>query len=290
MRFSEKDFLDCVDVINGKNYDYGNDVLYRNCGFDCLPVPGASPIDTKLSSVIWLIGKSYSADPTRSAPKNTFSNNGLGRSFETIANGVYSLSEYTGFYEELKSLTKEKYDYDYGKDQKLLERTVLLLDKLNWMMKKAMKTIAEEKGNNDSEIDNVVSFCSKFLHFMCPHLFFIIDSISLSGGAALFANTKGRRLDVSDINPSTYIEIDTAKAFMKEQYQDVSPQSLDSSGLNGATKTYCVHCLRAYRLACFLNANGKKCEPQITGDPDSCYMPRLVDAILMRITKDTEKE
>lgn len=289
MRFSEKDFLDCVDAINERNYDYGNDVLYRNCGFDCLPVPGASAIDTKLSRVIWLIGRSYSADPTRSAPKNTFSNNGLGRSFEAIANGVYSLREYTDFYEELKLLTKEKYDYDYEKDQVILKRTVLLLDKLNWMMKEAMKAIAGEKGDNDPKIDNVVSFCSKFLHFMCPHLFFIIDSISLSGGAALFAKTKGRRLDVSDINPSTYIEIDTAKAFMKEQYQDVSPQSLDLIEHNEAITTYYAHCLRAYRLACFLNANGKKCKPQITGDPDSCYMPRLVDAILMRITKNTAK-
>lgn len=289
MRFSEKDFLDCVDVINDKNYDYGNDVLYQNCGFNCLPVPGASAIDTKLSSVIWLIGKSYSADPTRSAPKDTFSNNGLGSSFEKTANGVYSLREYTDFYKELERLTKEKYDYDYEKDRELLKRTVLLLDKLNRMMKKAMKTIAEEKGNNDTKIDNVVSFCSKFLHFMCPHLFFIIDSISLSGGAALFAKTKGRRLDVSDINPSTYIEIDTAKAFMKEQYQNVSPLPLDLNEPHEAITTYYAHCLRAYRLACFLNANGKKCKPQITGVPDSRYMPRLVDAILMRITKNTAK-
>lgn len=289
MRFSEKDFLDCVDAINDKNYDYGNDVLYQNCGSGCLPDPGASAIDTKLSSVIWLIGKSYSADPTRSAPKDTFSNNGLGSSFEKIANGLYSLREYPDFYEELKLLTKEKYDYDYEKDQVILKRTVLLLDKLNWMMKEAMKAIAEEKEIKDPKIDNVVSFCSKFLHFMCPHLFFIIDSISLSGGAALFAKTKGRRLDVSDINPSTYIEIDTAKAFMKEQYQDVSPQPLEFIKPNEAITTYYAHCLRAYRLACFLNANGKKCKPQITGDPDSRYMPRLVDAILMRITKNTEK-
>lgn len=287
MRFSEKDFLACVDDINGKNYDHGNDVLYRNCGFDCLPVPGASAIDTKLSSVIWLIGKSYSADPTRSAPKDIFFNNGLGSSFEKIANRVYFMKEYTDFYEKLKQLANQKYDYDYEKDQEFLKSTVLLVDKLNWMMKEAMKAIAEEKGIKDPKIDNVVSFCSKFLHFMCPHLFFIIDSISLSGGAALFAKTKGRRLDVSDIKPSTYIEIDTAKAFFKEQYQDVSPLSLDLEKPPEAITTYYAHCLRAYRLACFLNAKGKKCEPQIAGDPDSRYMPRLVDAILMRITKNT---
>ena len=82
MRFSLDDFLDCVDDINAGNYDYGNEVLYRNCGFDCLPVPRTSTIDTKFSSAIWLIGKTYSADPTRSAPKGAFSNNGLGGSFE----------------------------------------------------------------------------------------------------------------------------------------------------------------------------------------------------------------
>lgn len=50
MHFSKDDFLSCVDIITSKNYDYGNEILYRNCGFDCLPEPGASQIDTKFSS------------------------------------------------------------------------------------------------------------------------------------------------------------------------------------------------------------------------------------------------
>ncbi len=278
MRFSKDDFLSAVTAINKTNYDYGNDVLYRNCGLACLSAPGDAQSGTKLSSAIWLIGKAYSADPTRSAPKGYFSNKGLGSSFAYIAKEIYASSHYKEFYGQLQLLRGKTFCYRYEDDQSILLQTVNLVDTLNEMIKAAM-----EKDAMDAKSDNVVSFCSKFLHFMCPDLFFIIDSYSLNGGVALFSGKATKTLYTPENNLSENICIDsTAKDYFKKNYPLPAPSE---NGFSDAIKTYYLHCLRGYRLACFLHDNGKICTAQIESDPSSCYMPRLVDSILMRIEK-----
>lgn len=285
MQFTKDDFLSCIDIINNKNYDYGNDILYRHCGFDCLPKPGSSQIDTKLSSIIWLIGKAYSADPTRSAPANTFSNKGLGNSFEQIAQKVYGLTdEYSEFYESLKKLRAKNYSFDSSRDdQETLLKTVQLVDDLNKMLRAAMTSLARDKNPDASESENVMSFCSKFLHFMCPQLFFIYDSFSFSGGSALFGKTKDRVLDPPTAEVEKRIRIDNdAKKFFKAK--TIAPLSND---FTEPISSYYKHCLRAYALASFLKKSEKECAKQIADSEESRYMPRLVDSILMRITKET---
>ena len=286
MAFSKDVFLACVDTINDKNYDYGNEVLYRNCGFCCLPEPGAATIDTKFSSAIWLIGKSYSADPTRSAPKNAFSNKGLGSSFEQIAKNVYHSEDYPDLYERLKQLREKNYTYNNdADDQKTLLETVKLVDTLNEMVKGAMTKAAREKKLDETDSENVMSFCSKFLHFMCPRLFFIFDSFSFSGGSALFGRAMNKVLDATTNESSICVPIDKeAKSFFKTVFPLSSPPN---GSLEEPIKSYHTHCLRAYSLACFLKKENKICKPQIDGDPNSGYMPRLTDAILMRITNET---
>lgn len=273
-----KEFLRCVDTINNNNYNYGNEVLYQNCGFSCLKDTG------KLSSAIWLIGKSYSADPTRSAPKDTFSNKGLGSSFERIATELLNSENYEEFYNQLENLREKKYTYTNPRsDLKILEETVSLVHTLNTMIKNAMSKVAEDKKLKKLDSDNVVSFCSKFLHFMCPHLFFIIDSYSRNGGHTLFSTrTNQRTLYIQDQkdDPQNMVIDSTVK---KHFHDDYLP-SPSASYHEPAIKDYYKHCLRAYGLARFLHKNGKNCARQITDDPTSRYMPRLVDAILMRIT------
>ncbi len=282
MGFSVDSFLSCVDIINSKNYDYGNDVLYRDFGFACLPEPGVSQIDTKLSSIIWIIGKTYSADPTRSAPKGTFSNKGLGSSFEYIAKEIHAFSHYNRFYQELRSLRGKVYSYRYEDDQFILQQTVKLVETLNEMVKSAMEKAAAKKEVPENKSDNVVSFCSKFLHFMCPDLFFIIDSYSFNGGIALFSGNANRILYISEDDPSENLCIDKdTRGYFKKTYSHPDPEVDYSDSI----KSYYKHCLRAYHLACFLHDNKKTCTPQIDGDPNSRYMPRLVDSILMRITE-----
>ena len=278
MHFSKDSFLSCVNSINADNYNYGNEVLYRNCGLACLPAPGASQMDTKLSSAIWLIGKSYSADPTRSAPKGAFSNKGLGSSFESIANSVYQSAYYEGFYHALQQLSGKTYTYRYEDDQEILLQTVTLVHALNEMIKNAM-----EKDTADAKSDNVISFCSKLLHFMCPNLFFIIDSYSYNGAVALFSGNTAKTLRAPASAAAKNVSIDKdARQFFKQNY------SLPHSCVNDfsdSIKAYYNHCLRGYRLACFFNDCNVACFQQIESDPHSCYMPRLVDSVLMRIEK-----
>lgn len=282
MFFSEKNFLECVDIINETNYCYGNDILYQHCGFSCLP---DHKLDSKFSSAIWLIGKSYSADPTRSAPRKAFSNNGLGTSFEQIAQKVYGLDEYPKFYDRLKKLREEEYSFDRSKyDQEKLLETVQLVNDFNEMMKSAMTSIARDKTPDASESENVMSFCSKFLHFMCPHLFFIYDSFSYSGSSALFGNAKDRVLvpPTAEIDKRIETGDDTKKFFNAQALVPLNNHFIEP------ISSYYKHCLRAYALAAFLKKHKKECVKQIADREDSCYMPRLVDSILMRIAKKTE--
>lgn len=281
-------FLKCVKIINENNYNYGNEILYQKCGFSCLPSPEVKN-DTRFSSAIWLIGKSYSADPTRSAAKNTFSNQGLGSSFESIAKKVHSRTEYEVFYEGLKALSENSYTYEYDlcqKDIDLLEKSVSLVAQLNMMVKNAMEAIAKEKAKTDSSIketnsDNVVSFCSKFLHFMFPHIFFITDSYSYTGGVALFSGTADRTLCVSNDPSQNAIVDNSVRSYFNTNYTLPKPSKEEFS--KEPILSYYKHCLRAYRLACFFHGKDQACALQIKNNPDSAYMPRLVDSVLMRI-------
>lgn len=285
MKFSEAEFLSCADTINKRNYDYGNDILYRNCNFDQLPVKGSAEIDTKLSSMIWLIGKAYSADPTRSAAKGTFANEGLGSSFEAIAEGICCGSgNYADFHQRLQTLREERYSYQYEEDRDILRETAELVSMLNDMITSTMKQAAQAKGLKKTDTKNVVSFSSKFLHFMCPHLFFITDSYSFNGGVALFSGKADRTLYIADQDSDRNITIDKeARAYFKA-HPSVAPLWAEDLAKE-KTDPYYMHCLRCYHLACFLHGHGKTCALQIDGDPDSSYMPRLVDSILMRITE-----
>lgn len=284
MQFTKDNFLSRIDIINNTNYNYGNDILYQHCGVDCLPKPGSSQIDTKLSSIIWLIGKAYSADPTRSAAKGTFANKGLGSSFESIAKGICVSKDYNYFYHELLALCDQTYSYQYEKDQSILQKTAELVAVLNGMITTTMQQAAEVKKLDKEKVKNVVSFSSKFLHFMCPNLFFIIDSYSINGGIALFSGNATKILYIADKGSPENICIDKTVRDYFKKYLSVDP--LRSKDLVKAKdRPYYMHCLRCYHLACFLSDNKQTCKPQINGDPNSCYMPRLVDSIMMRITE-----
>ncbi len=234
--------------------------------------------------MIWLIGKAYSADPTRSAAKRTYENKGLGSSFESIAKGIRNSGQYSDFHKELSKLRKITYSYVYENDRSILKDTAKLVATFNGMIVTTMQEAAQEKNLDHSKVKNVISFSSKFLHFMCPHLFFIIDSYSFNGAVALFSGKSNRKLYISDEDAAKNMDIDqaTQNYFKKHLLVDTLWKEDLANAQNDA---YYAHCLRCYCLACFLKQNGKQCKEQISGDPTSVYMPRLADSILMRITK-----
>lgn len=268
--FTETDFLKHIDEVNKTNYVYGNEVLYKNFSFSIMPHPSATAYNIKkLSSAIWIIGKAYSADPTRSAA-SLVASSGLGLSFDAIAESIVNHPNYNVLYEKLDNLQSKKYSFTFARDEHILNDCVYCVNLLNDMVKDAMGVGSE----------NVVSFCSKFLHFMCPNVFFIIDSLSLAGGIGLYSGRTKRLFKIETISSSDWLEItSSARQFFNSMAAIPSIKTSYSEPI----KTYFYHCARCYSLAIFLNDAGKKCEPQIIGIGTSTYMPRLVDSILMRI-------
>lgn len=272
--FTSEDFLSCVEAVNKNNYVYGNDVLYRAFDLRVLPHPSVSkPGVGELSSALWVIGKAYSADPTRSASTTLIASSGLGLSFHTIALGIVGHSEYKTFYKKLVGLKDKKYTFVWEQDKAIVQECIACLDMLNSMIKDVM----------GSGSHNVVSFCSKFLHFMCPDVFFIIDSLSLAGGITLYSGWGTRVFEAEMIPAADWLEIaDAAREYFKAEsaYQSIGVSDIACSD---DAKVYRMHCRRAYAFAVYLNKNGQVCAPQIKGIGASSYMPRLVDSVLMRI-------
>jgi len=268
--FTKTDFLKHVDEVNKTNYVYGNEVLYKSFSFSIMPRPSATIYNiNKLSSAIWIIGKAYSADPTRSAA-SLVASSGLGLSFDAIATAIVNHPNYNIFYDKLDKLKSKKYSFTFTKDEHILNDCVYCVSLLNDMVKDAMGIGSE----------NVVSFCSKFLHFMCPNVFFIIDSLSLAGGIGLYSGRVNRSFEIETIPSSDWIEITSSE---RQFFKSMSAIPSIKTSYSEPIKTYFNHCTRCYSLAVFLNGAGKKCEPQIIGIGNSTYIPRLVDSILMRI-------
>ncbi|MBQ7761524.1 MAG: hypothetical protein IJ400_05665 [Clostridia bacterium] len=268
--FTENEFLKHVDEVNKINYVYGNEVLYKSFNFSIMPHPSDTTYNVgKLSSAIWIIGKAYSADPTRSAT-SLVKSEGLGLSFDKIANSIVNHPDYKKLYDKLDNLNSKTYSFTFGHDISILNDCVYCVNLLNNMIKDSMGDGSE----------NVVSFCSKFLHFMCPNVFFIIDSLSLAGGIGLYSGRVNRIFQVETVSSSDWLEItDSERNFLKSK---LSIQNANAS-YDEPIKTYYNHCVRCYSLATYLNSAKKKCEPQIIGVGASTYMPRLVDSILIRI-------
>lgn len=271
MSFTITDFLQEVDKINSNNYNYGNDILYSSFKFskDILPPPNTTKLGTELSSAMSIIGKSYSADPTRSVPKGVLQNNGTGDAFGLLAGKIVEHPDYEDLYNRVKDLSNKTFNYrdDVNDDKEILINTIFCVALLNHILRNLIYNIAKDKGI-DEVGKNTISFCSKFLHFLCPNVFFIKDSISLSNGNNIFKNLE----KCTSLSKPTVCYSDISLKF----YDDEKEKE------ENAIKEYLAHVIRAYSVAKFLFDNQKVCYPQIGCDPlSSSYMPRLVDSIFM---------
>lgn len=273
------DFLTAIDSINNNNYNYGNDILYSSFNFSKGIFPSsATTLDTKLSSAMSIIGKSYSADPTRSAPSGTFSNDGVGFAFDALAAQIVQHKSYSDFYTKIYELSSKVYVYTNAEeDKQTLLDTIECVKLLNILIKDSINTIAKNNGIEDKESHNTVSFCSKLLHFICPSVFFIIDSYSLDGGIGLYNGKKTRKIAIENSSPTIWIDIDTT-AFTLEFKPELE--------CDDEIKTYTNHCFRAYSLSAVFYKEKINITEQIKGDNSSKYITRLVDSVLMRIKKE----
>ena len=136
---------------------------------------------------------------------------------------------------------------------------------INHILRDIINTVNTDSADKESK--NTISFCSKFLHFLCPDTVFIKDSISLSKGSNIFKNLY-RHSSLKPLNKMV-------------SCSDIELTFIGAKEKN-AIEEYIAHVNRAYSVAKFLHDKQKICTPQIASSPQhSRYMTRLVDSIFM---------
>lgn len=287
-------FTDTENDIFAREIGIGNQTLYNLCE----KYPLSEKNKDGISAQMWLIGRSYAASPERRGYKPikgtkieyTASGNGLDDYFDKLADGfVNSLkkdpnSDVNRLFEPLTNVYTL---IDKDTDTDILKYSITAVLELNRLLKQVRFEIDEvdlkEHINNHEEYKkkypsdtvnkamedfeknnkNMISFCSKFLHFHFPNTVFIIDGITES-------HFKGRsnkyefkfNESVSDLKVSKDDAINlTNKLELKEFGSE-------------AESKYVKHCVREYLLAKEIN---NKCN-NIFKDK---YIPRVVDTYML---------
>ena len=221
-----------------------NKVLYNLCNDYLNEMTGKkeSSFERKkeiLSAQIFLIGRSYSASPERrnTANKNIkFSGNGYDSFFGALSEEMLRNEKFDNLFSELSNLD----GYGFGNkddDIRILKKSIASVFTLNKIVKDSINTIdgitCEDEGRNQ------ISFCSKFLHFYFPEIFFIYDSISCDKAKKFKINNKSIKYD-----KNYYNEI-IKKIRENEKYKFALKQEKDVNAL----KKYTIHCLNEYEIA-----------------------------------------
>lgn len=165
--------------------DIGNKTLYALC--EEYPLYD-NPSEDALSGQIWLIGRSYAASPERRhykkdkkpiKPELHQSGNGLDPFFKSLAQEL--LKKDSGFKKIInfiKDNRKKQYKFDYNEnDIELLLHVGNIVNSFNDVLKEAIKRVDKHP---NAEINNFISFSSKYMHFQLRNIVFIKDSISAS--------------------------------------------------------------------------------------------------------------
>lgn len=284
---SQSELIKESGKINKNNYTYSNDALYGLCsGLSIMPDPGCTnktALD-KFASAMLIIGRTYSASPERrkTANKNKNYNNGSGNFFNDLACQAVKNKTYKIMYDELKNIENEKYHYhDKSHDYELLTKSLVCVSLFNQVLVEAICSLDAKKALeslDDTERANFndnYSFCSKFLHFVLPDIFFIKDTISLDGAKKIYENLKDKE---GHAKPNQWV---------KESVKQINVPLIEKTRNN--TKEYANHIFREYSIASVLNCNNIKPIAQVkeylnrTNNDPVCSMPRLVDAVVMNL-------
>ena len=274
---SQSELIKESDKINKNNYTYSNDALYGLCsGLSIMPDPGCTnktALD-KFASVMLIIGRTYSASPERrKTAKNNDYNNGSGNFFNDLACHAVAIKIYKAMYDKLKNIANKKYHYDNGShDYELLTKSLVCVSLFNQVLVEAICSLDEKKSleslddTDRANFSDNYSFCSKFLHFVLPDIFFIKDTISLDGAKKIYKNLNG-------------------KEWVKESMEQINITLIDKT--RNTIKEYANHIFHEYAIASILNCNNIKPIAQVkeylnrTNNDPVCSMPRLVDAVVM---------
>ena len=109
--------------------------------------------------------------------------NGLDTFFKSLAQELLNDSEFEKIIHFIKDNREKQYDFDYSeKDIKLLLQVGDIVNLFNSVLKEAIKRVDKNvmEAHPDAEINNFISFSSKYMHFQLRNIVFIKDSISAS--------------------------------------------------------------------------------------------------------------
>ncbi len=227
---------------------------------------------------IWLIGRSYAASPERRYVKKPgFTDeleldnigDGTGKYFEEIGNYIVKDPRYERLISIAKVLqTGYKFDGSSA-DLELLETSIKAVELLNQMVKDASREY-DSKYNpkivNNVNYKNQISFCSKFLHFHCPHTVFIIDHFTKQASHCLFSMRSKKQLHIDDTDITTDFKQGLQKYLPK--ITNVFSQEVEA---------YIEHCKRSYALGCYIK------QSNILNKNKIVYYPRTIDTILQNV-------
>lgn len=168
--------------------DIGNKTLYALC--EKYPLYD-NPSEDAFRGQIWLIGRSYAASPERRHYKwlgkgNKDNNpgqggNGLDTFFKRLAQELLKDPKFEKIIHFIKDNREKHYDFDYSeKDIELLFQVGDIVNSFNNVLKEAIKRVDKKylAAHPDAEINNFISFSSKYMHFQLRNIVFIKDSIS----------------------------------------------------------------------------------------------------------------
>lgn len=249
-------------------YSFGDMHLYKMCR-DAL----ISKNKEDIASTIWLIGRSYAASPEREIKKAIIKGYGENKEKQLTSEDLFerfaeALNDAGLLINEM--INDIEYCYErkrINEDVEILYRTVGLIRTINHI-RLAVSGLPST--------NNIVSFCSKFLHFYMPQSVFLFDQISLNGGKRIFESIKSKTEKKEVCNNLVIKDFQIEEC--KDIYNDLN-NFIDETKIDKVMKEYFYHACRCYSLAVYLNNK----VPRIKIYDEVYSMPRLVDSILLRV-------
>ena len=265
-----------------------------------------------LAAQFWLIGRSYAASPERrgyGAIKDTkieytISGNGLDDYFSHLALALFDknfIITYEKIRDKIEEISEKKYEFendDYSlineakstviNLNRLLKEVRFALDEddLKRYIKKHKNQYSKKYSNSNDEIiiqnvmtdfkqnnKNMLSFCSKFLHFHSPDSIFIMDSI-----------TKGHFKGYGNPYEFKFQKMTSKINFKKSQVNEILGKLklniiIGDKELTDTEEEYKTHCVREYLLA-------KEIHQRDSSIFQGKYIPRLIDTYVLIANSD----
>lgn len=311
-----KELYEVTDLLTA-GASFGNETLYGMCRNANLRDP------RHLADLIWIIGRAYAASPERRTygferdengkiltngnkrvhlAKAKSSADGKGDYFFAIAEYITGQEAFEKLFNiifEIRDLsltfaspifTEAEGERVYSDDIKLLAKGVAAVYLFNNLIRRASEDFDEvtpgspewEKG---ARCKNQISFCSKFLHFHCRNIVYIIDQYSLIGGKVAVPSQNlgklplfkpGRDMDDRPIKvcKGTISGYDEVRDGLKTEFKKIvtidraEQETVEARDTEDEEKfdSYLDHVSRAYCTARYLHGKEKAADPRRIDD------------------------